>query len=73
MFLAVDDYIRFRHLEKVGLAFLGCCVYTKAGRILRQEAKSVTAFDLFTFFRADLIQSEASWKLSSTSDWLMSA
>ena len=33
---------------------------------------SVTAFDLFTFFRADLIQSEASWKLSSTSDWLMS-
>ena len=30
-------------------------------------------FNLFTFFRADLIQSEASWKLSSTSDWLMSA
>ena len=29
--------------------------------------------NLFTFFRADLIQSEASWKLSSTSDWLMSA
>ena len=38
-----------------------------------QAQKSVTAFDLFTFFRADLIQSEASWKLSSTSDWLMSA
>ena len=38
-----------------------------------KEPKSVTAFDLFTFFRADLIQSEASWKLSSTSDWLMSA
>ena len=36
-----------------------------------QAPKSVTAFDLFTFFRADLIQSEASWKLSSTSDWLM--
>ena len=34
--------------------------------------KRVTAFDLFIFFRADLIQSEASWKLSSTSDWLMS-
>ena len=33
----------------------------------------MTAFDLFTFFHADLIQSEASWKLSSTSDWLMSA
>ena len=30
-------------------------------------------FNLFTFFRADLIQSEASWKLSSTSDWLMTA
>ena len=38
-----------------------------------KEPKSVTAFDLFTFFRADLIQLEASWKLSSTSDWLMSA
>ena len=37
------------------------------------EPKSVTAFDLFTFFCTDLIQSEASWKLSSTSDWLMSA
>ena len=35
--------------------------------------KSVTAFDLFVFFRADLIQSEARWKLLSTSDWLMSA
>ena len=35
--------------------------------------KSVSAFDLFIFFRTDLIQSEASWKLSSTSDWLMSA
>ena len=30
----------------------------------------MTAFDLFTFFRADLIQSEVSWKRSSTSDWL---
>ena len=38
-----------------------------------KEPKSVTAFELLTFFRADLIQSEASWKLSSTSDWLMSA
>ena len=33
----------------------------------------MTAFNLFTFFHTDLIQSEASWKLSSTSDWLMSA
>ena len=38
-----------------------------------KEDKSATAFDLFTFFCVDLIQSEASWKLSSTSDWLMSA
>ena len=38
-----------------------------------KEPKRVTAFDLFTFFRADLIQSETRWKLSSTSDWLMSA
>ena len=35
--------------------------------------KSVTTFDLFVFFRADLIQSEARWKLLSTFDWLMSA
>ena len=38
-----------------------------------KEDKSATAFDLFTFFRVDLIQSEANWKLSSTSDWLTSA
>ena len=38
-----------------------------------KEPKSVTAFDLFTFLRKDSIQSEASWKLSSSSDWLMSA
>ena len=38
-----------------------------------KEPKSVTAFDLFIFFHADLIQSEDSWKPSSTSDWLMSA
>ena len=42
-------------------------------RSYSKEPKSVTAFDLFTFFRADLIQSEDSWKPSSTSDWLMSA
>ena len=34
---------------------------------------SVAAFELFTFFCADLIQSEGSWKLFSTSDWLISA
>ena len=33
----------------------------------------MTVFYLFTFFRTDFIQSEASWKLSSTTDWLMSA
>ena len=38
-----------------------------------KDPKSVTAFDLFTFCRTDSIQSEASWKLSSSSDWLMSA
>ena len=38
-----------------------------------KKPKSVTVFDLFTFFRTDLIQSETSWKLSLTSDWLMSA
>ena len=42
--------------------------------IYTKEPKSgFTAFNLFTFFHTDLIQSEASWKLSSTSDWLMSA
>ena len=34
-----------------------------------KEPKNVTAFDLFIFFHADLIQLEASWKLSSTSDF----
>ena len=36
-----------------------------------REPKSVTAFNLFTFFRADLTQSEASWQLSLSSDWLI--
>ena len=38
-----------------------------------KEPRSVTAFDLFTFFRTDSIQSEASWELSSSCDWLISA
>ena len=41
--------------------------------VYSKEPKSVTASDLFTFFGTDLIQSEASWKLSSTSDWLTSS
>ena len=40
--------------------------------IYSKNPRSVTAFDLFTFFLAYLIQSEANWNLSSTSDWLMS-
>ena len=43
------------------------------GNCYSKEPKRVTTFDLFTLFCADFIQSEASWKLSSTSDWLMSA
>ena len=39
---------------------------------LQQGAQSVTTFDLFIFFCTDLIQSEVNWKLSLTSDWLMS-
>ena len=31
----------------------------------------MTVFDLFTSFHTDLVQSEASWKRSSTSDWLI--
>ena len=31
----------------------------------------MTVFDLFTPFHTDLVQSEASWKRSSTSDWLI--
>ena len=52
-----------------------CAVRSHSPKIViySKEPKIVTAFDLLTFFRADLIQSEASWKLSSTSDWLMSA
>ena len=53
-------------LSCLNLAHLVSKLYSK-------EPKNETAFDLFTFFRTDLIQSEASWKLSSTFDWLMSA
>ena len=42
------------------------CAYSK-------EPKSATDLDLFTFFSKNSIQSEAGWKLSPTSDWLMSA
>ena len=42
--------------------------------MLQQGAQSLTTFDSFTFFSCrNLIQSEVSWKLSSTSDCLMSA
>ena len=38
-----------------------------------KKAQKCDRFNLFTFFCADLIQSEASSKLTSTSDWLLSA
>ena len=38
-----------------------------------EKAQKCDRFNLFTFFRAYLIQSEASWKLTSTFDWLISA
>ena len=38
-------------------------MFKKILQNLGKELKSVTAFDLFTFFSADLIQLEASWKL----------
>ena len=57
---------RYYHFLVKNCTVVSSCSY-------RKEPKSVTASDLFTFFRADFVQSEASWKLSSTSDWLTSA
>lgn len=37
-----------------------------------EDPKSVIAFNLFTFFCEDLIQSDVNWKLSPTFDWIMS-
>ncbi len=39
--------------------------------IYSKAPKSVTTFNLFTFFRADLIQSEVNWELSLASDWIV--
>ena len=43
--------------------------------LLQQGAQECDHFDLFALILSCrfIIQSEASWKLSSTSDWLMSA
>ncbi len=43
-----------------------CLLYSNA-------PKSVTTFNLFTFFSADLIQSKAVDSLQLTSDWINSA
>ena len=44
------------------------------GTNLQQEARKCDRILLIhILWYTDLIQSEASWKLSSTSDWLMSA
>ena len=40
---------------------------------LLSQIQCVTTFNLFTFFCADLIQSEVNWKLFSASDWMMTA
>ena len=45
----------------------------EASRLLQQEAQKCDRLNLFTFFHAYLIQSEARWTLSSTSYWLISA
>ena len=49
----------------------GRYVSPESGGVGVVTARSPTG--LFAFFRTDLIQSEPSWKLSSTSDWLMFA
>ena len=41
MFSVVDYNSHYRHLEKIGLAFLGCRVYTKARRILTGQLKKL--------------------------------
>ena len=47
-------------------------ITTAAANLYSKKPRSVTAFNLFTFLRADFVQSESSWKLSSTFDWLLS-
>ena len=60
-----------RQRQTLGVDYIDIVLFRGNG--YSKEPKSVSAFDLFTFFCADFIQSEASWKLSTTSDWLMSA
>ena len=57
---------QIRNLPLEQFWFMSSCKKTLS-ETYSKEFKSVT------FFRADLIQSEASWKLSSTFDWLLYA
>ena len=41
--------------------------------VYSEEPKSVTAFDLFTFFHADINQSEVEDSFQLDSDWIKSA
>ncbi len=51
--------------------FSGIPLFTRL--VLSKAPKSVTTFNLFTFFRADLIQSEVNCKLSTAFDLIKSA
>ena len=63
---------QIRNLPLEQFWFMSSCKKTLS-ETNSKEPKSATAFNLLTFFCADLIQSEASWKLSSTFDWLLYA
>jgi len=68
--LSICIYLTLKSLIRDGLINLYVCIlenfYSKA-------PKSVTTFNSFTFFRADLIQSEAKDRFQLTSDWIKSA
>ncbi len=54
--------------------FLSSCFGSITNYFYSKAPKSVTTFNLFTFFRADLIQSEVNnCKLSRAFDWIKSA
>ena len=48
------------------------CIPSNLG-VYSKKPQCVTTFNLFTFFRADLIQSEVNWELSSASHLIMAA
>ena len=65
--LEITTMYKIKHIKHIELCFRPT---RKAKKVYSKEPKSVTAFNEFTFFHADIDQSEVEDSFQLASDWI---